>query len=108
MARRVYTAAGTSVGKTIRNNREQKFENRHANTITVSVGIPRQSDGKVGDITIRRVPDGTYRALVKVPSGWFDINAMVPSNRLQWIDMNLANSWVRATTTVDVPGYFKI
>lgn len=85
----------------------KRFNTVNTNTVTVAAGAPRGSDGKVGDITIRSLSDGSYRAFVKLESGWYDINTMVASNKIKWYTMALGNSWVKESVNVATPAFFK-
>lgn len=50
--------------------------------------VPHNREGAVGDITVREIPVVGLRAYIKTESGWYDINAMVAGNIIEWRDIN--------------------
>ena len=52
---RGFTSSGIVVGQTRRSSRDQKFEQLKGNKVTMGVGVPRQAEGTVGDITVREI-----------------------------------------------------
>ena len=66
----------------------------------MGTNVPRQSEGKVGDITVREVTSIGLRCYIKTNSGWYDINALVAQQRIGWRDMVLANSWAEVSSTL--------
>ena len=61
-----------------------ELRNRSGNEVTMGVGVPRQAEGRIGDITVREIPATGLRAYIKTGSGWYDINAMVTSFQPKW------------------------
>ena len=88
-----------------------ELRNRSGNEVTMGVGVPRQAEGRIGDITVREIPATGLRAYIKTGSGWYDINAMVTSFQPKWVDLSLINGgtkgWFRKSTDHDIPGYMK-
>ena len=107
MAQIKYKPSGNVVGKTIRTIRDQKNESRYSNVVTMGNGVPVHANGKVGDITVRRLKDGVQRAYIKTDTGWRDINDMVSLQKVTWTPMTLLNSWVHFGATTNVPAYCK-
>jgi len=64
---------------------------------------PLQAEGTVGDITVRDVTSVGLRCYIKTDSGWFDINSLIKSFRINWIDMNLDSSWEENTASAEAP-----
>ena len=62
--------------------------------------VPRQTEGAVGDITVRDVTSVGLRCYIKTDSGWYDINALIPQQRINWRDMALANSWAEVSSAL--------
>lgn len=106
MAQKGFSSSGLIVGQTGRNRREQKSEQLKGNKVTMGTGVPRQKEGAVGDITVRRIPTAGLRCYIKTDSGWYDINAMIAGNKTNWIPMRLENSWA-TDATYGEPQYFK-
>ena len=80
-----------NVGKLENNRNIKKLENV-GNKVTMGLGVPRQIEGNIGDITVRTVPDG-LRCYIKTHSGWYDINTMQSAVVTDWIPMVLAGNW---------------
>jgi hypothetical protein len=102
-----FASSGVVVGQTRRNRRDQRSEQLKGNKVTMGKNVPRQTEGAVGDITVREISTAGLRCYIKTDSGWFDMNAMVASFQPKWTDLILANSWVRYGTAVAVPAYLK-
>ena len=68
--------------------------------------VPRQTEGKVGDITVREISGAGLRCYIKTNSGWYDINSMEAADRVDWTPMILGGNWAHNTTYVK-PAYFK-
>ena len=97
---------GVKVGKTSRSRRDQKLENRSSNSVTMSKGTPRSTDGKVGDITVREVSGAGLICYIKTYSGWYEINSLKSPQRVEWIPMRLTGAWVTKTSFGE-PQYFR-
>ena len=102
-----FASTGVVVGQTRRDRREQRSEQLKGNKVTMGKNVPRQTEGAVGDITVREISTVGLRCYVKTNSGWFDMNAMVASFQPKWEDLILVNNWVRYSTAVAVPAYLK-
>ena len=50
-----FASSGVVVGQTSRDRFRQISENRSSNSVTMGKNIPRQTEGKIGDITVREV-----------------------------------------------------
>lgn len=68
--------------------------------------VPRQTEGAVGDITVRDISVLGLKCYIKTNSGWYDINTMQSADKTSWIDMNLENSWA-TDATYGAPQYFR-
>ena len=101
-----FASKGVVVGQTRRSRREQKSDNISGVSVTMGKNIPRQNEGKVGDITVREIRTVGLRIYVKTESGWYDINAMSPQASTIWIKMNLTGNWTHDTAYSE-PAYFK-
>jgi len=98
---------GVVVGHTPRSKRDQKTDHLKGNKVTMGKNVPRQTEGAVGDITVRDVTSVGIRCYIKTNSGWLDVNSLIASFRINWIDMNLDSSWVRYSTATQKPQYCK-
>ena len=92
-----FASTGVIVGKTKRDRRSQIAENKSSNTVTMGKEVPRQTDGKVGDITVRDVTGIGLRTYIKTNSGWYDINAMTSTYETNWIDINFTPNVTTST-----------
>ena len=101
-----FASSGIVVGHTPRSIRDQKSDQLKGNKVTMGKNVPRQVEGAVGDITVRDVTSVGLRCYIKTNSGWFDINALIATFRINWIDMNLINSWA-TDATYGTPQYCK-
>tara|TARA_Y100000034_G_scaffold130371_1_gene188735 strand:- start:62 stop:736 length:675 start_codon:yes stop_codon:yes gene_type:complete len=101
-----FASTGVVVGATKRDRFRQTSENRSSNSVTMGNNVPRQTEGKVGDITVREISSVGLRAYIKTNSGWIDINTMSPSGQIDWRPMTLENSWT-ADATFATPAFFK-
>ena len=99
--------AGVRVGRTESTRRERVLQRHKATRATMGLGVPRASEGAVGDITVRKITTQGLRCYIKTGSGWIDINTMQSVVRTEWIPMVLDSSWVRYDTTHSEPAYFK-
>lgn len=102
-----FASSGIVVGHTPRTKRDQRTDQLKGNKVTMGKNVPRQTEGAVGDITVRDVTSVGIRCYIKTNSGWLDINSLIASFRINWIDMNLDNSWVRYSTGTQKPQYCK-
>ena len=105
MAKGRFASTGVVVGQTPASQWGQRLQNQKGAKVTMGVGVPRQSDGAVGDITVREISNVGLRAYIKTNGGWVDINTMQSADRTQWTDMNLVNSWVEKSD-FGKPQYF--
>ena len=106
MAQGKFASTGVIVGQTPQSKRAQRSEHLTGNKVTMGKTVPRQTEGAVGDITVREVPAVGLRAYIKTDSGWYDINTMTAGNVVNWVDMVLVNSWVEVSATL-TPQYCK-
>ena len=83
-ARGRFSNKSVIVGKTRRSRRDQVSEHLKGNKTTMSKGLPRQTEGAVGDITVRDVPTVGLRVYIKADSGWYDINALKMNFVMDW------------------------
>ena len=104
--RKGFTTLGTVVGQTPLSKHDQKSNHVKGNKVTMGNGVPRQTEGVVGDITVREIPIVGLRAYIKTNSGWYDINTMQDANRTQWADIVFTSSWAHSTSYTK-PSYFK-
>ena len=102
-----FASTGVVVGQTRRDRRDQRSDQLKGNKVTMGKNVPRQTEGAVGDITVREISTVGLRCYIKTDSGWFDMNAMVASFQPKWEDLILVNNWVRYSTAVAVPAYLK-
>ena len=101
-----FSSTGVIVGQTRRNRRDQISDQLKGNKVTMGKNVPRQTEGAVGDITVRDVSMIGIRCYIKTNSGWLDINSLIATFKTNWIDMNLINSWA-THTTYGTPQYCK-
>ena len=101
-----FVSSGIVVGQTPRSKHDQRSDHLKANTVTMGKNAPLQAEGAVGDITVRDVASVGLRCYIKTDSGWFDINSLISTFRINWIDMAL-NSWELYATTHQKPQYCK-
>ena len=111
MSKGRFASSGVVVGQTRRDRRDQRSDQLKGNKVTMGKNVPRQTEGAVGDITVREISTVGLRCYIKTDSGWFDINAMVASFQPKWVDLSLINGgtkgWFRKSTDHDIPGYMK-
>ena len=100
MAKGKFASSGIVVGQTKRNRRDQMSDQLKGNKVTMGKNVPRQEEGAVGDMTVRDVVSVGLRCYVKTNSGWLDINSLIATFRINWIDMNLINSWAEVSTAL--------
>ena len=85
----------------------KELQNRNANEVTMGIGLPRQIEGKTGDITVRKIPGAGLIAYIKTTfGGWVDINSMTVARKTEWINMNLSNSRAEVGAATR-PSYFR-
>ena len=106
MAPGKFASTGVIVGQTPQSKRAQRSEHLTGNKVTMGKKVPHQTEGAVGDITVREVPAVGLRAYIKTDSGWYDINTMTAGNVVNWVDMVLVNSWAEVGATL-TPQYCK-
>ena len=102
-----FVSSGIVVGKTPQTRRDHISEQLKGNRVTMGTNVPTQAEGAVGDITVRDVISVGLRCYIKTDSGWFDINSLIGTFRINWIDMNLDSSWVRYSDATQKPQYCK-
>lgn len=100
MAKGRFSSTGVVVGQTRRNRREQVTEQLKGNKVTMGKNVPRQAEGAAGDITVRDIASVGLRCYIKTDSGWYDINSLIPQQRINWRDMTLANSWAEVSSAL--------
>jgi len=101
-----FASTGVVVGQTPASRWEKKLQHQKGNSVTIGKNVPRQSEGAVGDITVREISSEGNRAYIKTNSGWVDINTMESADRTQWTDMILEGTW-ETDTDHGTPQYFK-
>ena len=85
----------------------KELQNRNANEVTMGIGLPRQIEGKTGDITVREIPGAGLIAYIKTTfGGWVDINSMTVARKTDWIKMTLTGNWSHHATYTE-PSYFR-
>ena len=93
-----FASSGIAVGKTPRSSRERRHDHLKGNKVTMGKNIPRQTEGAVGDITVRDISTIGLRCYIKTDSGWYDIHALKSPFILDWKDIILAPtgliSWI--------------
>jgi len=100
--------SGFAAVGTLEDNRNIKALQNEGNEVTMGLGVPRQAEGKVGDITVRQIASIGLICYIKTNSGWYDINSLGGAGRVEWRPMVLSGSWVQDTTfDDDPPKYFK-
>ena len=99
--------SGFAAVGTLEDNRNIKALQNKGNEVTMGLGIPRQAEGKVGDITVRQIASIGLICYIKTNSGWYDINSLGGAGRIKWTPMVLAGDWVTDTTFAHAPKYFK-
>ena len=98
---------GTVVGQNQRSRYDQKSDHLRGNKVTMGNGVPRQTEGAVGDITVRKIPNVGLRAYIKTDSGYYDINAMKASHVMDWRNIKFAphsgsdTSWISNESASD-------
>ena len=97
-----FISSGIVVGQTPQTKADQKSNHLKANKVTMGKNAPLRGEGAVGDITVRDVASIGLRCYIKTNSGWFDINSLIATFRINWIDMNLTGSWVRYHDTTHI------
>lgn len=90
-----FASSGVVVGQTRRDRRAQVSENKSGNSVTMGKSVPRQNEGKVGDITVREITNVGLRCYIKTNSGWYDINSLGSSGKLIWnkVAYNATYNW---------------
>ena len=100
-----FAKRGSIVSENSISRMERMLLNHKGGKVTMGSGVPRQKDGAVGDITVRKLADG-LRCYIKTDSGWYDINSLKAPDRVQWIPMRLAGNWA-TDATFGEPQYFR-
>ena len=105
--KRRFKISGVGVGKTESSRREQALQHQKATRATMGTNIPRQAEGVVGDITVRKISTLGFRCYIKTDMGWIDINTLQSASLLQWHNMVLTtgSGWVTYSATSQVPQY---
>ena len=101
-----FASSGVVVGQTRRDRSDQRANQLKGNKVTMGKNVPRQTEGAVGDITVREVTSIGLRCYIKTDSGWLDINSLIAQQKTVWIPMNLATSAWAHDTTYTEPSYF--
>tara|TARA_R110000824_G_scaffold49060_1_gene137979 strand:- start:541 stop:1440 length:900 start_codon:yes stop_codon:yes gene_type:complete len=93
-----FSSTGIVVGQTPRSKRDQKTDQLKGNKVTMGKNVPRQTEGAVGDITVREITTAGLRCYIKTNSGWYDINALKGSYVMDWRDIifdpTTVTSWI--------------
>ena len=89
---RGFTSSGIVAGRTRRSHRDQKSEHLKGNKVTMGIGVPRQAEGTVGDITVRDVSSVGKICYIKTDGGWVDINSMQSAFEVKWHPFVFSNS----------------
>ena len=103
-----FAKRGSIVSENSISRMERMLQNHKGGKVTMGSGVPRQRDGAVGDITVRKLADG-LRCYIKTDSGWYDINNMTNDKPLEWFPMNLnpsGSNWSH-NTIGGMPSYAK-
>ena len=106
MAKGRFASTGVIAGQTKRDRFRQTSENRSSNSVTMGKNVPGQSEGKVGDITVREISRVGLRAFIKTNSGWMDVNKMTLPGQIDWRPMTLESNWT-VDATFATPAFFK-
>ena len=85
------------VGSVESNRTIKSIQNNSGNRVTMGTGLPRQSEGKVGDITVRAIPTSGFKMYIKTESGWIDVNSMIDQTLVEWKPMDLSGNWSQST-----------
>ena len=101
-----FASTGVVVGQTPASQWGRRLQNQKGAKVTMGVGVPRQADGAIGDVTVREISSEGLRIYIKTNGGWIDINTMQGADRTQWTDMALINSWA-TKTAYGTPQYFR-
>ena len=104
--RRGFSNLGTVVGQTEQSRYGQRSDHLKGNKVTMGKNVPRKEEGAVGDITVRDVTSIGLRCYIKTNSGWYDVNSLIKTFRINWINMNLATGW-KTDDTYGPPQYCK-
>jgi hypothetical protein len=106
MAKGRFASSGVVVGQTPASRWEKRIQHQKSSKVTMGVGVPRQVEGTVGDITVREVSTLGLRCYIKTNSGWYDINSMQTAFRTVWTPFDLSTGWVTDDTYGEL-AYFK-
>ena len=106
MAKGRFASSGVVVGQTPASRWEKRIQHQKSSKVTMGVGVPRQVEGTVGDITVREVSTLGLRCYIKTNSGWYDINSMQSAFRTVWTPFDLSTGWVTDDTYGEL-AYFK-
>ena len=106
MAKGRFSSAGVVVGNTNTTRWEKRLQHQKSSKVTMGTGVPRQSEGTVGDMTVREISTLGLRCYKKTNRGWYDINPMQSAEATEWTPMRLLNSHA-INTTYGEPQYLK-
>ena len=106
MAKGRFASSGVVVGQTPASRWEKRIQHQKSSKVTMGVGVPRQVEGTVGDITVREVSTLGLRCYIKTDSGWYDINSMQSAFRTVWTPFDLSAGWATDDTYGEL-AYFK-
>ena len=84
MAKGRFASTGVVVGQTPASQWGRKLQHQKSNKVTMGFDVPRQTEGAVGDITVREVNIVGLVCYIKTNSGWFDINTLSSLGSLNW------------------------
>ena len=88
-------------------SRTERVQQRRKGTrVTMGISVPKQSEGAVGDITVRTIGATGHKCYIKTNSGWYDINTMQIAGEIDWRAMTLESDWT-ADATFSAPAYYK-
>lgn len=107
MANGKFASSGVVVGQTPGSKWEKQLQNLKSNSVTMGHNVPSQTEGAIGDITVREVATLGLRCYIKTNGGWVDINTMKGTDVSTWTPMTLINNWEHHSSAYHVPGYFK-
>tara|TARA_Y100000310_G_scaffold192986_1_gene192960 strand:+ start:2586 stop:3218 length:633 start_codon:yes stop_codon:yes gene_type:complete len=106
MAKGRFASTGVIVGQTPASQWEQKLQHQKGAKVTMGVNVPRQSEGAIGDITVREISTVGLRCYIKTNGGWIDINTMQSADRTQWTPIVFTSNWAHSSSYTD-PAYFR-
>lgn len=92
------------VGQYEDNRSLKALQNQSGVKVTMGKGLPLQTEGGLGDITVREVPAVGQRVYIKTHMGWQDINLLSGLSSMVWKDLTLLNGWQSFHATT-IPQY---